>query len=107
VSEPIDPDTALDYSDLPATCASPDPAVRALLRWARRQHASRRELRAWALGALLTLLGAAGSVVWGASALNTEVASVREDVADVRAAIERIEERQWSGVRTTHTEAVP
>lgn len=106
---PSDPDFDLDYSDLPPTSSVAfdlqpiHRAVRGLIRWAKRQSASRRELRAWALGALLTVIGAAASFIWQASAVNSAVDALRDDIADLRQYVQRVDERQWTGRGPTHT----
>lgn len=103
---PSDPDL-LDLGDIPTgtfRTTTPDPVhleqlsevVRGLGRWARRQAKWQSLVR----GLLATsLLSIGGGIWWGASTLTelqAESRANREDIAEIRAAIERIDERQWA-----------
>jgi hypothetical protein len=112
---PSDPDL-LDLDDLPDTASIGQPAaagrlrdaIAGLLRWARRTASERRSERAQVRGVIIAVLSGSGAVVvalataiWYGATLaaesRTEARALREDVSELRAAIERVEERQWSG----------
>lgn len=112
---PSDPDL-LDLDDLPDTGSIGEPhavarlfdAVRSLGRWAKRTSSERKSERAQVRGVIVAVLGGSGAVVvalataiWYGATLaaesRTEARALREDVAELRAAIERVEERQWTG----------
>lgn len=111
---PSDPDL-LNLDDLPDTGTVETPtmarmldAVRALARWQRRQHGERKADRAQVATVTRSVLAGSGTVVvalatalWYAATLVAEVRAetraLREDVTEVRDAIERVEERQWTG----------
>ena len=101
---PSDPDL-LDLDDVPNTgsirmasdlgpqIAILIEAVRGLLRWAKRQATAKRELRAWALGAIFTVIGAAVTIIWQAAVLTAAVESMERRLV-------QIESRQWGDFDT-------
>lgn len=119
-----DPDLALDFSDIPETGTvgtDPSAAMRALIRavqglgrWAQREHRARRTQQATLRGVILAVIGGSGAVVvaiagaiWTVSADRAETRAsldaMRDDVAELREAYERVEARQWDGGGPTHT----
>ena len=106
--EHSDPDL-LDLSDVPNTAtgmgvgeiAGLVKGVRGLGRWAKRQHAERKELRSlalWVIGAVVS--GAFGMVctIVGASVY---LGARMERIEALAGRVERLEERQWDG-HTSH-----
>lgn len=111
---PSDPDL-LDLDDLPDTAgvAGTDStavitrlarAVAGLGRWARRQASAARLVRQLVLAVVggsgvvvVAIGGAIATYSSGRAEERAEREALRSDVAELRAAIDRVEERQWGG----------
>lgn len=108
---PSDPDL-LDLDDLPDTASigAADPltariakAVGGLGRWARRQASAARLVRQLVLAVIggsgvvvVAIAGAIATYSAGRAEERAEREALRADVSELRAAIERVEERQWT-----------